>query len=233
MKKILSHIKFVLVAINFLITVTFTIIVMYATGKKNRWIRIKWASFQLKALGVKLKVKGELDLDAKLLLINHQSMLDIMIYESIHPLDLAWVAKKEIANIPWFGRILDASNMIILDRADKRGLIKLIRDSKDRLDNDRVLVIFPEGTRGDGTKLLKFKQGAKVIAEKFNLKIQPIVLTNTKDVFDSQNFMLNGGEVGVHYLPSFIPDGEDWYKNLHQEMREVFENDMAEHISNR
>jgi len=53
--------------------------------------------------------------------------------------------------------------MIIIDREDKKSLVKLIKDAKDRLSKGRVIAIFPEGTRGNGKKLLKFKAGAQSI----------------------------------------------------------------------
>jgi 1-acyl-sn-glycerol-3-phosphate acyltransferase len=180
-------------------------------------------------------VGGKIDEDATLILINHQSLLDIVIYEGLHPKDLAWVAKKEIADIPWFGRILDSSDMIIINRSDRRGLIKLLKDVKDRLDDNRPIAMFPEGTRGRGNKILKFKEGAKIIAEKYNLKVQPIVLCNTRNIVDSQNHLANGGLVTINYLPSFYPKdrGDDWFKILHEDMSKVYSDDLAEYFSNK
>ena len=34
--------------------------------------------------------------------------------------------------------------------------------------------MFPEGTRSDGKSMLSFKPGAKMVANKYNLKVQPI-----------------------------------------------------------
>jgi 1-acyl-sn-glycerol-3-phosphate acyltransferase len=100
--------------------------------------------------------------------------------------DIAWVAKKEIADIPWFGRILDAPKMIIVERENKKSLIKLLKDAKDRLEHGRQLAIFPEGTRSDGTKIRKFKAGAKMIAEKYELEVQPAIIIGSYDVFKSK-----------------------------------------------
>jgi 1-acyl-sn-glycerol-3-phosphate acyltransferase len=209
---------------------------MYLLKKRHIIARRIWAKLQFKLLNMRFKiVGGKIDEDATLILINHQSLLDIVIYEGLHPKDLAWVAKKEIADIPWFGRILDSSDMIIINRSDRRGLIKLLKDVKDRLDDNRPIAMFPEGTRGRGDKILKFKEGAKIIAEKYNLKVQPIVLCNTRNIVDSQNHLANGGLVTINYLPSFYPKdrGDDWFKILHEDMSKVYSDDLAEYFSNK
>jgi len=235
MKKILSKIRFIAIGLEFIITVTITIIAMYMLGKNHIKARRIWAKLQFKLLGIKIDtLKTTPDKDAKLILVNHQSLVDIMVFEGIYPQDLAWVAKKEIADIPWFGRILDASNMIILNRSDKKGLIKLLKDVKMRLDDNRYIAIFPEGTRGKGDRLLKFKQGAKIIAQKYNLKIQPVVVCNTRKIIDSQNLEANSGKVTVNYLPSFYPSdkGEDWFEELYKQMSKVYKDDMANYFIN-
>lgn len=233
MKNILSRIKFLYVILDLIITAGFGLIVLYFNLNNTRPIRRAWASKRLKKHGIKLETFGELDLDAQLLIINHQSLLDILIYEAVHPKDIAWVAKKEIADIPWLGNMLKFPKMIIIDRADKAGLVKLIREAKDRLDKKRPIIIFPEGTRGKGDKLLKFKQGAKIVAEKYNLKVQPIILTNTRNLINTHDYKFNPGVVGVHYLESFYPIEEDWYKTTYENMNKVFIDAMANNSSNR
>ena len=173
----LSKIRAILTVLQFTITVSVVIICMYIFKNNNHKIRRLWAKMQMKLMGVEVIVKGELDPNAQMLLMNHQSILDIVVMESLHPKNLAWVAKQEIAKIPWFGRILKAPRMIIVERESKTSLVKLLRDAKDRIAKKRPIAIFPEGTRTDGKKLRKFKAGAKMIADKNNLLVQPVIIT--------------------------------------------------------
>jgi 1-acyl-sn-glycerol-3-phosphate acyltransferase len=220
--KILSNIRALYVLIEFIFTVGIAIILMYIFNKHHRYVRKIWAKLQVKLVGFKIDVTGEADPDAKIILINHQSLLDIVIIEAIHPGDPAWVAKKEIANIPFFGRILDAPKMITIDREDKRSLVKLLKEAKDRLTNGRVIAMFPEGTRAKTDKLLKFKPGAKLIAEKLNLSVQPIILTNTRNILDSQNFTVNRGAVKVIFMDTINPkENDNWYEDLRENMQKT------------
>ena len=224
---IIGRIRAILTLIQLIITVTVVIILMYIFKKHNRIIRIKWAQMQMKLMGITLEIKGEIDPNAKLIAMNHQSILDIIVFEYLHPKNLAWVAKKEIAKIPWFGHILKAPKMIIVERESKSSLVKLIKDVKVKLDEDRTIAIFPEGTRTDGKKLRKFKAGTKILAEKYNLDVQPIVLVGTREIFDSQNFIQKSGKVTIVYLPTVKAVRKtDWYEQTQTNMSKILADEL-------
>ncbi len=215
-------------SINFFFTISFVVVLMYFFRKHHKKFRHTWAKLQLILLRVKLEIVGEPDKSAKMLLLNHQSVADIVIMEAIYPADLAWVAKKEIGDMPFFGHILDYPEMISIDREDRKSLIQLIKDAKDRVAKGRVLAIFPEGTRGDGTKLLKFKAGAKIVAEKLDLKIQPAVFIGTINVFDSKNFLANFEKVKLVYLDPIEPSKDsNWYEKLREDMQNVLDKELS------
>jgi len=220
----LSTIKAIFIMIQFVFTVLVTIVLMYIFKNSTYKIRQVWARMQKILIGFNIKEKGKPNLDAKLILVNHQSLLDITSLEAIYPKNLCWVAKKEIRDIPLFGHILEAPKMIIIDRKDRRSLVKLLKESKQRISEGRVIAIFPEGTRGRGKKLLKFQNGAKFLAEKLNLKVQPVVVANTRSIFDSQNFKAKSGTVIVHYLDLVDPkEDEEWYKKTRENMQKTLD----------
>lgn len=229
-----SKIKAIYVAFEFLVTVTIIIVLMYIFRKDTYPIRQKWAKLQSLLIGFKVEVKGEIDRSAQLLLINHQSLLDIVVLEMIYGKNLCWIAKKEIGDIPILGHILKAPKMIAIDRSDKRSIIKIIKESKERLKEGRVIALFPEGTRSKGDNLLEFQSGGKILAEKLSLKVQPVVLTHTRDILDSQNFEVNSGTVSVTFLESIQPNpDENWYEYTKEKMQECLKNELANNTSNR
>ncbi len=227
--KMLNKLRALYVLVEFSLTVVGVIILMYLFPKKNREIRRKWAKLQSKLIGYKIVVKGEIDKEANLLLINHQSLLDIVVLEDLHPKNLAWVAKKEIEKMPVFGHILKPPKMIVVDREDKKSLLKLLSDVKDRLKDGRVIAIFPEGTRSRGDRLLPFKNGPKFLAQKLGLKVQPVVVVNTRAVVDSKDLSVDVSKpVKVIFLKSFYPKerGKDWYEKMRDEMAEVLKREL-------
>lgn len=205
------------------ITIALVVLAMKIDNKNHRKYRRIWAKFQRYFIRYKVKQIGEFDESADLIVINHKSMLDIIILEEAHPRDLAWVAKKEIGEIKILGGIISLPRMISLDRANPRSIVSFIKDAKDRLANNRVIAIFPEGTRGRGEKMLKFQEGAKILAQKLNLRIQPVVLKDTLKSFDVKNFIIKKSEISMKILPSFKPNGDDWYENLQDEMQKAYD----------
>ena len=180
-------------------------------------------------------IQGEEHPDTQMFLLNHQSDLDIGIMETISKKDLAWVAKKELFDIPFFGLALKLPKDIAVERESKTSLVKLLRDSKDRIDNGRTITIFPEGTRSTKGKMLPFKSGAKIIADKYNLRVQPVVLMQTAKYYNIKNFYYKPGKIKVIFMDSFIADKNDdeWLKNLRIKMQKVYDDELANNPSHR
>ena len=223
----MSKIRAIFTISQMILTVTITIILMYLFNKQNRKIRQVWASLQLKLLGIQLEVVGEIDNDADMYIMNHQSVMDIILFEYLLARNTAWVAKKEIADIPWFGRILKAPDMIIVERESKSALIKLLKDSKEKLSQNRPIAIFPEGTRTDGKRLRKFKVGAKMIANKYQLKVQSFVIINSLEILDSKKLTQTPGKVKIICLPTVQADKKTtWYDDVENNMREVLQKEL-------
>lgn len=180
---------------------------------------------------VPIRVKGAPDPDTQMFLLNHQSDIDIGIMETITSHDLAWVAKKELFKVPFFGLVVRLPKDIALERESKTALVKLIKECKDRLDSGRVITIFPEGTRTETGKMKPFKQGAKIVADKYALKVQPVVLIATAWHFSNKRKDFRPGTVTAVYMDPFTADKEDpeWLNNLHAQMQKVYDDELANH----
>jgi len=180
---------------------------------------------------VPVRVKGIPDPDAQMYLINHQSDIDIGIMETISTKDLAWVAKKELFNVPFFGLVVRLPKDIALERESKTALVKLIKECKDRLDHGRVITIFPEGTRTETGKMKPFKAGAKMVADKYSLKVQPVVLIATAWHFSNKRKDFNPGTITAIYLESFIADksNPEWLNETQIQMQKVYDDELANH----
>ena len=227
----ISRIRGIYCIVVFGLTTILAIGLIYALKKYTLRIRRFWAHSQAYFMNFSIQSFGTPDLSAELLVINHQSLIDIVTLEASFPRDICWIAKKEITDIPIFGHMIKAPEMISVDRNDGRSMIKMLKAAKNKLDEDRVIAIFPEGTRGDGLKLLKFQNGAKVLAEKFNLKIQPILVIGAKHIFDSKKLIAHEGTVSIVYLDAFYStDKEKWYDLLFDTMQERFIQESSKYL---
>lgn len=213
------------------LTISLLIVFMYLFRSNSKFFRKNWSRMQMILLGIDLQIEGEEDPNAQMQVMNHQSVLDIILFEYLHSKDLAWISKIEIANIPWFGHIVKAPDMILVERESKKSLIKLLKDCKKQISKKRPIAIFPEGTRTNGKKLLKFKAGARIIAEKYDLVVQPVVIIGTRSILDSQNLTQQGGVVKVIYLPSIKADkSTSWYKDMEETIKLKLEQELKNDI---
>ncbi|MBD3790070.1 MAG: 1-acyl-sn-glycerol-3-phosphate acyltransferase [Campylobacterales bacterium] len=183
-------------------------------------------------LGAKLEQEGEMDTNADMYIMNHQGIVDIIAMEALQTNHLRWVAKKELFNMPWFGNLLKFGDMISLDRENKAGLVKLLKDVKESTEiKGRAVAIFPEGTRAKGQELLPFKQGTNMVAKKLDLKVQPVVITGSKQLINEHTQTAHNAVVRFHFLPTVhVKDtGDEWFKEVHEQMQKVIDHEHAHH----
>lgn len=137
-----------------------------------RWYHKK----ALQCLGIALDVKGRKStVKPTLFVSNHISYLDIPVLGSLIP--GCFVAKAEIADWPLFGALAKLQNSIFIDRRASRTAEQ--RDEINRyLNRGDSLVIFAEGTSGDGNRVLPFKSALLSVAERRPngkpLTVQPV-----------------------------------------------------------
>jgi 1-acyl-sn-glycerol-3-phosphate acyltransferase len=117
-----------------------------------------------------------------LVLSNHISWLDIPILASLRP--LSFIAKSEVAAWPVLGLYARLQGCIFIDRARKTHTTEVNRKVARRLARGDMIVLFPEGTTGDGNRLLPFRSalvGAAraALAEPSlpRIHLQPVAIT--------------------------------------------------------
>ena len=192
-----------------------------------------WNKIIIFLLGGKIITHGKRDNSANMFAMNHQGIIDIIAIEAAENTDLRWVAKKQLFDAPWFGFLLKLPKMIEVDRENKSGLIKLLRDAKETKENsDRIIAIFPEGTRSDKQELLSFKGGTRVVANKLELSIQPIVISNSKLLLNEHDKTAHSATVHISYLDTFTVNPKknpDWYNTLYNNMQNKIDDEYNKH----
>ena len=77
--------------------------------------------------------------------------------------------------------------------------------------------------------MLPFKAGAKIVADKYKLRVQPVVLMQTAKYYNVKNFYYKPGRIKVIYLDSFIADKSngEWLNELRIKMQKVYDDELA------
>ncbi len=229
--KIFAKIRFYWGAFVIAFIIAVIMIPLIMVFKKHKgFIMHKLNRVILFLIGGKLEQEGEMDPNADMIVMNHQGIVDIIGMEALQGEHLRWVAKKELFDIFWFGNLLRFGDMISLDRSSKVGLIKLLKDTKETVESkNRAIAIFPEGTRAKNQTLLPFKQGTSMIAKKLGLKVQPVIITGSKQLLNEYEKTGHNSMIKYHYLPTIDVKeaGDEWFKTLHEEMQKGIDDEFT------
>jgi 1-acyl-sn-glycerol-3-phosphate acyltransferase len=115
-------------------------------------------------VGLRLKVIGRpVTGEGVLLLANHTSWLDIVLFSAATP--LSFVAKDEVARWPFFGTLARLQRTVFVARERRSQTGAAADEIGARLAAGDCLMLFPEGTSHDGNSVLPFKSALLGAAE--------------------------------------------------------------------
>jgi 1-acyl-sn-glycerol-3-phosphate acyltransferase len=122
----------------------------------RRRIPVFYHRFVCRLLGVRVRATGA-PVDARPLLIvaNHSSWLDISVITSLAP--AVFVAKSEIARWPFFGLLAKLQRTVFVERDRRHKTGEVNAEIAQRLAEGDPVLLFGEGTAGDGNRVLPFR----------------------------------------------------------------------------
>jgi len=208
------NIKFIFVSLYAFIVLSIGILPMFLFKNKIHSLRKMWAYTMIKILGVDIEEIGKLNINADIMILNHNSILDFILLEHLHPKEISWVTKDTLSKLPLFGYILKLPKLILIDPTKRSSLKKLLHEVEQANKDQRPVAIFPEGRHGETHQVANFQKGIKIVAEELNLKAQVIVLTNTKKILDMKKCKASSGKIKVIYLDTFDTLKDDWFENV-------------------
>ncbi|WP_419903077.1 lysophospholipid acyltransferase family protein [Kiloniella sp.] len=152
--------------------------------------------------GIKVVTRGKrCSRRPTLFVSNHVSYLDISVLGSL--IDGHFVAKSEVGSWPLFGVLAKLSGTVFIQRRRHKSKESGANMAR-RLGDGRDLILFPEGTSSDGTRVLPFKSAlfsvAQVAEGDSPLMVQPISITYTR---------LDGMPIGRLWRPFYA-----WYGDM-------------------
>ena len=126
---------------------------------------------------------------------NHQSHLDIpMLYATLPSPTIRMLGKKELFQIPLWGRGLRAAEFIEVDRSNHVRAMQSI-ESAARLVRDGVSIyLAPEGTRSVTGKIGKLKKGGFHLAKDTHTPIVPVAIRGTIDILPRGGRVMHTGK---------------------------------------
>lgn len=188
---------------------SFTLLLMPAQAlavlfdlKFNRTLPVWYHQRCCRIMGFRVEVRGDQSTTHPTLYVcNHVSYLDVMVLGSL--IGGSFVAKSEVARWPLFGWLARLQRSVFIERRGHK-----VAESRDelnqRLESNDDLILFPEGTSGDGNQVLPFKSALFSVAERRPhdqpLRVQPVSIAYTR---------LDGVPMGRYLRPLFA-----WYGDM-------------------
>jgi len=185
------------------------------------WLWLAMRGLQV-ICGVRWRVEGYENLPVgqtspAILLVKHQSTLETFLMPILMPHPLAYVFKRELIYIPFFGWAMARLDMIHIDRSQRaQAFGKVVAQGKDLLARGIWIIMFPEGTRIPRGQAGVYKHGGTRLAVETGAPIVPIAVSSAK-VWPRKAFIKQPGVVDVVIgkpIPSQGRDPDDLLREV-------------------
>jgi 1-acyl-sn-glycerol-3-phosphate acyltransferase len=163
---------------------------LFVSSTRMYWICAGWLKLAVNSgqwiLGIRNRITGYENLptgttDAAVLLVKHQSTWETLVMPAIMPHPLAYVFKRELLHIPFFGWSMARMDMIHIDRKDGvRAFAKVVQQGRRLLQQGNWVIMFPEGTRIPRGEAGQYKSGGTRLAIACGAPVIPIAVTSAK-----------------------------------------------------
>jgi 1-acyl-sn-glycerol-3-phosphate acyltransferase len=181
---------------------------LFARGKRLYWPTMAWLQVAVWGArvicGVRYRVHGLDHLPtaadenaAVVLAAKHQSAWETFALPGFMPHPLAFVFKRELLYIPFFGWSMWRLDMIHIDRSKPaRAWMKVVSEGRRLAAQGVWVIMFPEGTRAPRGGQGVYQSGAARLAIATGVPIVPIAATSAK-CWPRKSFLLRPGLIDV------------------------------------
>ena len=166
------------------------------------WVGIKGVTFFVRAVGVRVRVKGleRIPQGACLFAANHTSSADAPAIVGSIPRRVVVLLKASLFKWPIVGQAFQAVRFIPVNRGAREAAIASVEKAAEAMKAGQSFLIYPEGTRSPDGRLQEFKKGAVVMAIKAGVPIVPMVCTGAHHIMEKHSLVIRPGEIVVEFL---------------------------------
>ena len=218
-------------AFMFVTVIPYTLLILLARllgakGDVRYAFAQKWLTLTIDAaraiMGIRYQVQGQENLPVgetspAILLVKHQSTYETFLMPAIMPHPLAYVFKKELLYVPFFGWSIGSLDMIHIDRSQRaKAFAKVVEQGQALLDRGVWVIMFPEGTRIPRGERGSYKTGGTRLAIATGAPVIPIAVTSAK-CWPRKAFIKTPGVVDVSIgkpIPSVGRDADELMREV-------------------
>ncbi|NML15328.1 lysophospholipid acyltransferase family protein [Azohydromonas caseinilytica] len=156
-----------------------------------RWIcGVRW-----RIQGMEHLPKGKTE--AVLLAAKHQSTWETFAFPALMPHPLAYVFKRELLYIPFFGWAMARLDMIHIDRSKRtEAWNKVASQGRKFMSHGTWVIMFPEGTRVPRGEQGRYQSGAARLALATGVPLVPVAVTSAR-CWPRKSWLLRPGVIDI------------------------------------
>lgn len=113
---------------------------------------------------------------------NHLSLLDIPVLSAAIPVKNKYVANRELASFFVTNLLIKFGESVLVDKSDRKGQIKALKDIQKSLRRGNNLIIFPESNMSCDGNIQRFQRGGLSASVFANVHIMPVCIKGTREV---------------------------------------------------
>ena len=163
---------------------------LFGSSTQVYWLCASWLRLAVTGgtmiLGIQNRVRGmenlpSTELGSCVLLVKHQSTWETFSMVTLMPHPLAFVFKKELLYVPFFGWAMSRMDMIHIDRSQRaQAFNKVVAQGKRLMAQGVWVIMFPEGTRIARGQKGVYKSGGTRLAIETGAPVIPVAVTSAR-----------------------------------------------------
>jgi 1-acyl-sn-glycerol-3-phosphate acyltransferase len=172
-----------------------------------------WGSWLCRANGLTVRAEGldKLPTDRSYVFIaNHFSFCDIWALLVVLPDPVRFLAKKELFDIPIFGRALRVARHIRIDRKNLQAAFGAYEEAGKAIREGISAIVYAEGTRSPDGRLQPFKKGPFVLAIASKVEVIPVWVEGAYQALPKGHLYVTPGEITIRFGSPVPTEGLDY-----------------------
>lgn len=205
-------------------------------GRRAFWlVAPRYIRGTARAFGIRRELEGWEELPTSLrdgmhpavFIGNHASLFDPPLMISTLPSQPVFMAKRELARVPFLGWVMWLAGFIFIDRGHRGAARRSLKKAALRIRAGQSIVAFPEGTRSRDGRLLPFKKGPFLLAMEAGVPLVPFAIHGGAEILPKGTWRVQGGtyriRIGVPLEPGDFANPEALRKASEAAVRELME----------
>lgn len=216
------------------VALAFTTALLRWNGSKGFWaIAPGYIRLMSWLFGIRRSMEGWEDLSpeiregrqAAIFIGNHTSLLDPPLLIATLPSHPVFMAKRELAFVPFLGWVIWLADFIFINRGHRGDALKSLDLAAQRIHDGQSIAAFPEGTRSRTGELLPFKKGVFNLAWEAQVPLIPLAILGGRHILPADDWRVAPGpyhmRIGQPVEPKDHPNAEALRLALHASVQDL------------